>query len=284
MTFYLNKEKFKTIGIQVLLFFLFILFYFIYFFTIEWNWYNLGFLSYGELYLFFLSFFILCFLTYYPFVIASRPKKVISVYKEHCYLQDIFDFDFETCDDDLIRYKIKDSFFGIKFNFSDANYYSLYSLFNPDLNLAEKTRESDVDIMNKYFIFPQKIWFQYSEKPKITKDPPFGFCFKYLFSSGFWFLGILSSIYDLLKVKDDFLKKINIIGSIYSISWYLINILSILLIFPIISQSSFLHLSQSFSEIEKYLIRIAILLAINIVYIHVIGLSISIVVKNHLMP
>ncbi|MDE5841742.1 MAG: hypothetical protein K2H11_02065, partial [Malacoplasma sp.] len=62
------------------------------------------------------------------------------------------------------------------------------------------------------------------------------------------------------------------------------NILSILLIFPIISQSSFLYLSQSFSEIEKYLIRIAILLAINIVYIHVIGLSISIVVKNHLMP
>ncbi|MDE6429188.1 MAG: hypothetical protein K2K18_01600, partial [Malacoplasma sp.] len=91
-------------------------------------------------------------------------------------------------------------------------------------------------------------------------------------------------IYNLLKVKDDFLKKINIIGSIYSVSWYLINILSILLIFPIISQSSFLYLSQSFSEIEKYLIRIAILLAINIVYIHVIGLSISIVVKNHLMP
>ncbi|MDE6894127.1 MAG: hypothetical protein K2J02_01990, partial [Malacoplasma sp.] len=59
---------------------------------------------------------------------------------------------------------------------------------------------------------------------------------------------------------------------------------SILLIFPIINQTSFLHLSQSFSEIEKYLIRITILLAINIVYIHAIGLCISIVVKNHLMP
>ncbi|MDE5775071.1 MAG: hypothetical protein K2H51_01920, partial [Malacoplasma sp.] len=164
------------------------------------------------------------------------------------------------------------------------NYYSLYSIFNPDLNLAEKTRETDVNIMNKYFIFPQKIWLKYDKKPEITKDPPIGFCFKSLFSSGFWFLGILSSIYNLLKVNDDFFKKINIIGGTYSISWYLINILSILLIFPIINQTSFLHLSQSFSEIEKYLIRITILLAVNIVYIHAIGLCISIVVKNHLMP
>ncbi|MDE5949475.1 MAG: hypothetical protein K2G54_01190 [Malacoplasma sp.] len=283
ITFYYSKEQFKTIFIQLLLFIWFTGLSFIYFFAIEWNWYNLGFFSYGELYLFFLSFFILCILIYYPIIISSRPKKVISLYKIHCYLQDFFDFDFETCDDNLINYKIKNSFLGIKFKFSDDNYYSLYSFFNSDLELAEKTREADVGIMNKYFIFPQKIWFKYGKKPEITKDPPVGFCFKYLFSTGFWFLGILSLIYNLLKVKDDFLKKINVIGSVYSVSYFLINILSILLIFPIISQSSFLHLPQSFSETEKYLVRIAILLAVNIVYIHAIGLCISTVVKNHLM-
>ncbi len=137
--------------------------------------------------------------------------------------------------------------------------------------------------MNKHFIFPQRIWIEQDKKP-ISKDPPVGFWFNYLFSLGFWFLGILSLIYNLLKVKDDFLKKINIIGSVYSVFWFLVNILSILLIFPIISQSSFLHLSQSFSEIEKYLIRITILLAINIVYINIIGLCLSVIVKNHLIP
>lgn len=283
MTFYYSKEQFKTIGIQILLFFIFILISFIYFFSIDWDSHNLGFFSHGELYLFFLSFFILCNLTYYPIIINSRPKKVISLYKEHCYLQNFFDFDFDTFNEDLINYKIKISFLGIKFNFFDPNYYSLYSLFNSDLELAEKIREADVDIMNKRFIFPQRIWIEQDKKP-ISKDPPVGFWFNYLFSSGFWFLGILSLIYNLLKVKDDFLKKINVIGSVYSVFWFLVNILSILLIFPIISQSSFLHLSQSFSEIEKYLIRITILLAINIVYINIIGLCVSVIVKNYLIP
>ncbi|MDE5841897.1 MAG: hypothetical protein K2H11_02865 [Malacoplasma sp.] len=111
--------------------------------------------------------------------------------------------------------------------------------------------------------------------------PVSGYSFWYLFSTGFWLLGTLSSIYTLLKIKDNFLKKINIVGTIYSIIWFLLNILLILLIFPVINKSSYLYLPEHFSSIENFL-KILILLAVNIAYINVIGLIISIIVRKNL--
>ncbi|MDE5949872.1 MAG: hypothetical protein K2G54_03275, partial [Malacoplasma sp.] len=207
---------------------------------------------------------------YHPINLVFRPRKVVKQYEKYYEIKNHKKINLSISSNSTLAYKIEDSLFSIKNNLSKLTYYSL---FNSDIEFAKKVR--NLDINENLFIsdFDKE-----RVKNKIVKPSSSGY--RYLFSVGFWFLGTVNILFNLFKEKGNFIKKINIFGSVYTSFWIFFNIFLFILffIFPITGS---LKSVTFFSEESLWIfVRCVSYILFNVFYIHFVGLIFSLCAKK----
>lgn len=195
-------------------------------------------------------------LIYQPINLWCEPKKIIKEYnlgdskinkidlKNYC-----GNYNFEKCINNFKNNLFKLSYFCLFSNSKEIKNKWILNIQNATTyNLAKMNT-----IYREFNVNQNNIW-NYSH-------------FKYLFSTGIWYLGTIFIIYKLFNKDSKFINRTRKIGSIFTSLFWLINILILaifLIAYFLINQNSMIFYFSPF-----------IFVAINIIYINFIGLIIS---------
>ena len=253
-----RKMVLRTSGVWVLSLICYVMFSSIFWIIILINDYNFDFL----LPLFIgISLFILFFnLIYQPINLFFEPKKIFKEYN--------FDnLNLNTIDlnDDYEIYKFQDCIYNLKHNLFKLSYFCLFS------NLQE--------IKNKWILSARNKYDNLAKTNIISRE--FGqnnICishFKYLFTTGIWYFGIIFLIFKIFNKNNKLVNKTKKIGTKFTLFFWLLNFLFILILCLIYFFTNVDYILFYFLPFELFII--------NIVYINLIGFILSCYIKKELL-
>lgn len=200
-------------------------------------------------------------LIYQPIILFLEPKRI---YKDFKIDQKLINSSFKENN----AYSFKECLNIIKTNLFNISYFCIFT--NSDE--IKKRWISNANGLGyslaKYNIVNKEL----NNKPSSY----FGFGlshFKYLFTTGIWFIGITYLIFKLFDKNHSFIKQIKITGILFTLFFYIINIAMIVLFVVIY----FGNPSSIFLIFSPFIV-----LLVNLVYVNLIGLIISFKFKNDL--
>lgn len=218
-----------------------------------------------------ISFFILLFnIIYQPINLYYEPKKMLKEYG----LDNLKTIQTNFADSLFVNYDFNECLSNFKNNLFKLSSFCLFSNSEEIKNkwIANIQNLSNYNIAKNNIICRE---FNLNRSNNTWSSSSCPSHFKYLFSTGIWYLGTFFLIHSLFdKNNTKLTNKIKLIGSLFTCFFWLINIFVFIAFFVI----------YFFTNTDQILFYFSpfIFIVINLFYINFIGLMISLCVKNQL--